>query len=537
MTALARNHFDNSEVDMTTTGSLFETITAIISDLPRDLPEASRYQRLLNNMQNIFPFDAAAVLKLEGSQLRPIAMKGLSDDVLGRRFIITEHPRLSQVIHSKGLVHFEANSDLPDPYDGLIGENNQHPDVHDCMGIPLLINEKPWGLLTLDALEPGTFDQIDKDQLRTFTKLTEAAVKAAVRIDSLEASAAHHRLVSQTLLKSSDSEMIGQSDVMMNLKDELDIVAQSDLSVLVLGETGVGKELVARQVHNMSPRSKGPLVYVNCAALPENIAESELFGHVKGAFSGAVSDRAGKFEIAHEGTLFLDEIGELPLSIQPKLLRALQSGEIQRVGSDKNIQVDVRIVAATNRDLQNEVAEHRFRADLYHRLSVYPVHIPPLRERGKDILLLAGYLLEINQKRLGVEGLRITSDAKQLLTQYDWPGNVRELEHMLSRSALKAIADQGRHNRSIVIDASYLDIHLQNGQPKTNGKEHPLVNEANSNLFSFTPKGNLKDAVDDFQRNYIIHILDQHQGNQAAAARDLGVNRSNFYRLIKRLEL
>ncbi|WP_197475575.1 GAF domain-containing protein, partial [Oleiphilus sp. HI0043] len=194
---------------MTTTGSLFETITSIISDLPRDLPEASRYQRLLNNMQNIFPFDAAAVLKLEGSQLRPIAMKGLSDDVLGRRFIITEHPRLSQVIHSKGLVHFEANSDLPDPYDGLIGENNQHPDVHDCMGIPLLINEKPWGLLTLDALEPGTFDQIDKDQLRTFTKLTEAAVKAAERIDSLEASAAHHRLVSQTLLKSSDSEMIG----------------------------------------------------------------------------------------------------------------------------------------------------------------------------------------------------------------------------------------------------------------------------------------------------------------------------------------
>lgn len=522
---------------MTTTNALFEAITSIVSDLPKELPAERRYQRILTNMATVFPFDAAAVLKLEGDQLRPLAMKGLSDDVMGRRFVVNEHPRLAQVINSKSTIHFEADSPLPDPYDGLIGENYIHPDVHDCMGISILINEKPWGLLTLDALEPGTFDKIDKTQLKTFTRLTEAAVKAAERINSLEATAAHHQLVSQTLLKSASGEMIGESDVMTNLKDELNIVSQSHLSVLVLGETGVGKELVARQVHRRSPRKKGPLVYVNCAALPENIAESELFGHTKGAFSGAVSDRAGKFEIAHEGTLFLDEIGELPLSIQPKLLRALQSGEIQRVGSDKNIQVDVRIIAATNRNLQTEVAENRFRSDLYHRLSVYPINIPPLRERGKDILLLTGYLLEINQKRLGVEALRITNEAKKLLTQYEWPGNVRELEHMLSRSALKAIADQGRDKRVIVIDASYLDIHLQNGD---HPEHHPLsadTEEPASSSFSYLAQGCLKDAVDDFQRKYICHALDQAHGNQAAAARELGVNRSNFYRLLKRLDI
>lgn len=537
MTSALRNHYDNIEVDMTTERSIFEAFMPIISDLPKDLPSDKRYQRLLTNIQTIIPFDAAAVLKLEGDQLHPLAVKGLDDDVMGRRFVIDEHPRLSQAIRSREPVHFEADSDLPDPYDGLIGNNNQHPDVHDCMGISLFINEKPWGLLTLDALEPGTFDQIDKDELKTFTRLTEAAVKACERFEALETTAAHHQLVSQTLLTETPSEIIGQSEVMQKLKDELNIVAQSHLTVLVLGETGVGKELVARQVHNLSQRSTGPLVYVNCAALPENIAESELFGHKKGAFSGAVSDRAGKFEIANGGTLFLDEVGELPLSIQPKLLRALQSGEIQRVGSDKHTQVNVRIIAATNRDLQTEVMENRFRSDLYHRLSVYPINVPPLRERGKDILLLAGYLLEMNQKRLGVVGLRLTSEAKQLLMSYDWPGNVRELEHMLSRSALKAIADQGRDTRAVVINASHLDIGLKGPtHVVSTATSEPSLQDQNVS-YCCEAGSNLKDAVDDFQRAYISSTLKQCEGNQAAAARQLGVNRSNFYRLLKRLAI
>jgi anaerobic nitric oxide reductase transcription regulator len=274
------------------------------------------------------------------------------------------------------------------------------------------------------------------------------------------------------------------------------------------------------------------MVYVNCAALPENIAESELFGHTKGAFSGAVSERAGKFEIADGGTLFLDEIGELSLAIQAKMLRALQSGEIQRVGSDQNIQVDVRIVAATNRDLQQEVSNGNFRADLYHRLTVYPVQVPPLRERGKDVLLLAGYFLEDNQRRLSVKALRLSADAKNALQQYSWPGNVRELGHLLSRATLKATTDQGKANNSIIIDASYLDISnaetINSNEPNKEITTKPVIIKNNLTL---------KEAVDEFQREAIEETLRKHNGNLASAGRELGINRSNFYRLLKRLDI
>jgi len=403
-------------------------------------------------MQKVLPFDAAALLKLEGDYLRPLAVKGLNDDAFGRRFAVNEHPRLNQALLSRAPVHFKSDSELPDPYDGLIDHSDFNLDVHDCMDISLYIDDRPWGLLTLDAVVPETFSKMNMDELCTFTHLTEATIKAAERMKIMEARAAHHKLVNQTLVAELPSEMIGRSLPIIKLQEELNIVAQSELTVLVTGETSVGKELVARQVHFLSPRRQGPLIYVNCAALPENISESELFGHVKGAFSGVISDRAGKFEIANGGTLFLDEIGEFPLSIQPKLLRALQSGEIQRIGSDKQIQANVRIVAATNRDLENEVSEKRFRSDLFHRLSEYPVVVPSLRERGQDIPLLAGYFLKMNQKRLGVQGLRLTPEAKQILINYPWPGNVRELEHLLSRSSLKAIAGQGRaHVLSLLV--------------------------------------------------------------------------------------
>jgi len=186
-------------------------------------------------------------------------------------------------------------------------------------------------------------------------------------------------------------EMIGDSMPIRELKQEILTVANSQLAVLIHGETGVGKELVAQALHAMSSRASLPLVVINCAALPDQLIESELFGHVKGAFSGAERDRQGKFELADGGTLFLDEVGELSASAQAKLLRVLQSGQVQRVGSDREHRVDVRIVAASNRDLSAEVKEGRFRADLYHRLCAYPLHIPPLRERGDDVVLLAGY--------------------------------------------------------------------------------------------------------------------------------------------------
>ncbi|MGZ5030263.1 MAG: nitric oxide reductase transcriptional regulator NorR [Methylobacter sp.] len=317
---------------------------------------------------------------------------------------------------------------------------------------------------------------------------------------------------------------------MRKLRNEISIVAPSELAVLILGETGVGKELVARRIHLESARADQVMVYVNCAALPESIAESELFGHCKGAFSGAVSDRTGKFELADGGTLFLDEIGELPLSLQAKLLRTLQNGEIQRVGSDKQIKVNVRIIAATNRNLQQEVAAGQFRPDLYHRLAVYPMHVPALRERGKDVLLLAGAFLERNQHRLGIKKLRLDQEAKQALLAYHWPGNIRELEHLLSRAALKSATPENRHADFITISLAYLDMMPEplNDAPVETGADASKTLPAPIDF---------KSAVDEFQRQIIQQQLAAQQGNMAATARMLGMDRGNFHRLVKRLAL
>lgn len=202
------------------------------------------------------------------------------------------------------------------------------------------------------------------------------------------------------------------------MKADIDVVAPSQFNILIHGETGVGKELVARTIHQRSNRKRQPLVYVNCAAIPENLLESELFGHVKGAFTGADRARMGKFALADGGTLFLDEIGELPLSAQSKILRALQNHEIQPVGQDRVQTVDVRILAATNRDLKKEVEAGRFRADLYHRLSVYPIYVPPLRERKGDLSLLAGYFVEQARRKLGITQLKLHGDVLSQLIQY-----------------------------------------------------------------------------------------------------------------------
>lgn len=250
---------------------------------------------------------------------------------------------------------------------------------------------------------------------------------------------------------------------MRQLQKDIALVAPSELNVLITGETGVGKELVAQAVHAQSRRADRPLVSVNCAALPDTLVESELFGHVRGAFTGAVGERQGQFERAHGATLFLDEIGELSLAVQAKLLRVLQSGQLQRLGSDREHRVDVRVIAATNRSLEEAVRSGRMRADFFHRLSVYPLAVPPLRERGSDILLLCGYFLEENRSRLGAAAagdelgtVRLDSAAQSVLLSYPWPGNVRELENLISRGVLKALSRQSKRPR--VLTVTTLDL-------------------------------------------------------------------------------
>jgi anaerobic nitric oxide reductase transcription regulator len=501
-------------------------VIEIISDLAQALTPEARYQRLLAALRQIFPCDAAALLQLRDSVLLPMAVSGLSEDTLGRRFVVAEHPRLSRILLSRDPVRF-IDADLPDPYDGLIEGAPQHLPVHDCMGAALYIDDQPWGVLTLDALQPGTFDRIDPVALRTFLRLAEASVKSAQTIDGLRAQVDREQQFNQVLRAERDAqELIGKSPAIQMLRHNIETVASSDLLVLILGETGVGKELVAQQLHRQSSRAQQSMVHVNCAALPEALAESELFGHRRGAFTGAVSDRAGKFELADGGTLLLDEIGELPLAIQAKLLRVLQSGEIQRVGGDRPLHVDVRVIAATNRDLKKEVAEGRFRADLYHRVSVFPITVPPLRERGRDVLTLAGYFLEANQARLHVRNIRLSGDAKQALLDYEWPGNVRELEHLMSRAALLAAADQGQTQRWITIETTHLGLRTTSSLPS----ETPTLNVAAEST-------TLAEGVAQFQKAWLQQRLHENADNLAATARAAGMDRSNFFRLLKKIGL
>src|SRR5947209_13181611 len=233
-------------------------------------------------------------------------------------------------------------------------------------------------------------------------------------------------------------ELVGQSPALEAVARQIDLVAPTDSTVLILGESGTGKELVAREIHRRRQRPSKPLIKVNCAAVPRELYESEFFGHTRGAFTGALRDRAGRFELADNGTLFLDEIGEIPLELQAKLLRVLQEGELERVGEERTRRVNVRLVTATNRDLRAEAEAGRFRQDLFYRLSVFPVELPPLRKRKEDIPLLAEHFVQLSARKLGRGTPRLTLAAVQRLQQYDWPGNVRELQHVIERAVITA---------------------------------------------------------------------------------------------------
>lgn len=503
-------------------------LLSVISDLARDMAPSQRFQQLLATIRQVLPCDAAALLQLRGTELIPLAVDGLSTDTLGRHFVTDDHPRLARILLSHEPVRFAADSPLPDPYDGLLHAVEGDLHVHDCLGIALYLQGVPWGVLTLDALNANAFDQIDPAELRYLARLSEAVIRVTELTNQLQSRTEHHQAMTQALVADGQQQLIGSSRAMQQLQQEIEMVAHSDLAVLITGETGVGKELVARQVHGLSNRARAPLIYLNCAALPENLVESELFGHTRGAFSGAVQSRVGKFELAHGGTLFLDEVGELPLTVQPKLLRALQSGEVQRVGSDSHHQVDVRIIAASNRDLHREVAEGRFRADLYHRLGVYPIAVPSLRERQKDVLLLAGHFLEQNRRRIGLRGLRLDASAREALLAYSWPGNVRELEHLISRAVLKAQAGQDGNRRLLTISAELLAL----GGPQSDIPQQTLAATVNTTL---PLAQSLRDATEHFQVQLIRQVLEKHQNNQSRAARELGVDRGNFSRLVRRL--
>jgi formate hydrogenlyase transcriptional activator len=307
--------------------------------------------------------------------------------------------------------------------------------------LPLISRNRVLGSLNLARLEQNAFAKDDVEFLTQVANQIAIAVenaKAFAEIAELKEKLAREKLYLEEEIRSEFNfeEIVGESSALARVLREVGIVAPSDSTVLILGETGTGKELVARAVHNRSRRKARTFVKLNCAAIPTGLLESELFGHERGAFTGAIAQKIGRLELADGGTLFLDEIGDIPLELQPKLLRALQEREFERLGSSKTRKVDVRLIAATNRDLQKMIADREFRSDLYYRLNVFPIQIPPLRERPEDVALLVRHFTEKFARRMDKRIDSIPTSTLQKLTAWHWPGNIRELENLIERSVL-----------------------------------------------------------------------------------------------------
>ncbi|MEX1309520.1 MAG: sigma-54 dependent transcriptional regulator, partial [Candidatus Sulfomarinibacteraceae bacterium] len=308
---------------------------------------------------------------------------------------------------------------------------------------------------------------------------------------------------------------LGASDALFYVLHKIHQVAATDATVLIQGETGVGKELVATAIHRESDRSSGPFLAVNCAALPPTLIESELFGHEKGAFTGAERRRQGRFELGNGGTIFLDEIADLPLEVQPKLLRVLQEGSVERVGGSETIDVDVRLIAATNRDLRSEVEAGRFREDLFYRLEVFPITVPPLRDRREDIEILVRHFARSLAKRHRIVITEIPSEVMRKLENYDWPGNVRELQNVIERAVLTS-------GDGVLRLADPLQARNGNGQ-----EDEPP-----------TPRGRTFRTLEDVQREHIVAVIDACEGQIAGAggaAEILGVHPNTLRSRLKKL--
>lgn len=326
-------------------------------------------------------------------------------------------------------------------------------------------------------------------------------------------------------------QMVGKSSAMDTVRQLIARVAPTDARVLITGESGTGKELVASAIHEQSTRRDKPFVRVNCAAIPRDLVESEMFGHERGAFTGATQTRIGRFELAHRGTLFLDEVGDLGPDAQAKLLRAIEAKEIQRVGGNRVIRTDVRIISATNHDLQRAVRAGTFREDLYFRLQVIPLAIPPLRERGDDILELVGHFSEQFLQRSGQAKPRWRVDALQLLRDYPWPGNVRELANIVERLAI--LHPGGEIKGQQVEDVLIVDRDEEDGPIATPTGAQKRVGEARETIARGPTS--LADKLDSFERTVIARALAEAGGNVADAARRLQTDRPNLYRRMKRL--
>lgn len=371
----------------------------------------------------------------------------------------------------------------------------------------------------VDAIKRGAFNYITKTpNLKELKLIIERSLQQ--RLLKYQA-----KTLQQELQKPFDS-IIGSSEAIIKVKEMISICADVDSTVMISGESGSGKELVARQIHLLSKRKNKPFVAINCAALPKDLIESELFGYEKGAFTGADSRKLGKFEIAVDGTIFLDEISELDLHAQVKLLRVLQEKEFERVGGTQTIKTNARVIAATNRNLMHLVEEGEFREDLYYRLDVFPINVPPLRERKEDIPSLLNYFVRLTCKELKVKNKYFTEEAVKLLMNYDWPGNIRELQNHITRAILLT--------KTEIITPSNLDFSIQKKETEYFGVE--IVPETWEEM-DIQRKKAVETAARKVEKLFLEFILNKYEGNVSRAADAIGINRANLHKMIKKCGL
>jgi transcriptional regulator with GAF, ATPase, and Fis domain len=430
--------------------STSEPTTRDLAELARaatDAPLDELLRRGLEGLARLAPYELAVVFALDadGQTLSPRASKGplASEAVRAHRLSLADFPTLQEALETRRARAYTEDDHAHgdgDPFDGVL----DLPHGHACMIAPLTAGEDVLGVLTLDRRECIAYPQHVVDLVEVYARILALAIKSheqARALARLGQEALEHARALEEQMSAPDEDGVlssSRSPTMRALAHRMRQVAGTATPVLVLGETGTGKERLAQAIHRASPRRDKAFVTVNCAAIPRDLLESELFGHVRGAFSGATRDRLGRFRSAHGGTLLLDEIGELPLDLQAKLLRVLQSGEVQAVGSDKAVKVDVRVIAATHVDLPKAVAEGRFREDLFYRLDVFPLTLPPLRERLEDLPALCTALLSDLGRRTGKRGFVVIDEGLRALAAHRWPGNVRELANVLERATILA---------------------------------------------------------------------------------------------------
>ncbi len=426
------------------------------------------------------------------------------------------------------LNHIEAGDVAPEEYAIITGEG-----LKSICFIPLVNRGRALGILGLGRREENAFSADDGEFLTVVAGQVAIAVENALtyrEISGLKDKLTQEKLYLEEEIRSEMNfeQIIGTSSTLKHVLELVETVASSDSTVLLLGDTGTGKELIARAIHDHSRRQQRTFVKLNCAAIPTGLLESELFGHEKGAFTGAISQKIGRLELADQGTLFLDEVGDIPPEIQPKLLRALQEREFERLGSTHTRKVNVRLIAATNRDLEKMIAEREFRSDLYYRLNVFPIRIPPLRERREDIPLLVRYFVQKSARQMQKQIEMIPAAAMKTLTNWDWPGNIRELENFIERAVILT------RGRSLEVPVAELNKARVSPPVSANGSNSQDVAQVVKETLRALNNGTVKSAGDEYdekQRQEIIRVLQETRGRVGGAdgaAMRIGINRTTL---------